>query len=101
MSAETIHLDPACIEKLLEKLSTDNAFRKLFKKSPLDALASIGCKPPEGCPVPPCLTVHKIAPKEEIIRALQELRAYLTSHASQTNPHCFEAGKILGTIGKK
>ncbi|KLD78533.1 putative modified peptide [Xanthomonas hyacinthi] len=101
MTAETIKLNQAVVEKLLEKLSTDNTFRKLFKNSPLDALISIGCKPPKGCPAPPCLIVHKIAPKKEIIRAAEELRAYLTSHASQTNPHCFEAGKILGSIGKK
>lgn len=90
-------LDPKVADKLLDLLSTDNEFRRLFKKDPLAALAKVGHKPskdelaatrkgppltPPGPPseVPPtwsCLSVARIAPKSEIIKARQELKTML------------------------
>jgi putative modified peptide len=100
-------LDPKVADRLLDLLSTDNEFRRLFKKDPHAALVKVGWKPPsaakaepakagKGPPftppgpppmVPPvkCMQVDRIAPKEQIIRAREELRAVLTSGLAQ-NP---------------
>lgn len=98
-------LDPKVADRLLDLLSTDNEFRRLFKKDPQAALVKAGWKPPKaeapgaakarkgppftppGPPtmVPPvtCMTVDRIAPKEQIIRSRSELKAMLTSGLSQ------------------
>jgi putative modified peptide len=100
-------LDPKVADRLLDLLSTDNEFRRLFKKDPHAALVKAGWKPPKAeaptlakarkgppftPPGPPpvappvmCLQVDRIAPKEQIIRAREELRAVLTSGLAQ-NP---------------
>jgi putative modified peptide len=92
-------LDPKVADRLLDLLSTDNEFRRLFKKDPQAALVKAGWKPPKapvGAParkgppftppgpptvVPPvmCLKVDRIAPKEQIIKSRSELKAMLTS----------------------
>lgn len=94
-------LDPKVADRLLDLLSTDNEFRRLFKKDPHAALVKAGWKPPsaakpelakaaKGPPftppgpptmVPPvtCLKVDRIAPKEQIIKSRSELKAMLTS----------------------
>ena len=41
-------LDPKVADKLLDKLSTDNEFRRLFKKDPAAALAKVGHVIPAG-----------------------------------------------------
>ncbi|HWS27284.1 MAG TPA: NHLP-related RiPP peptide, partial [Xanthomonadales bacterium] len=41
-------LDPKVTKKLLDKLSTDNEFRTLFKKDAGAALAKVGYKPEAG-----------------------------------------------------
>lgn len=99
-------LDPKVADKLLDLLSTDNEFRRLFKKDPLAALAKVGHKPskdalaaarkgppftPPGPPsqVPPtskCLAVQRIAPKAAIAKARDEIKAMLTQGLSYTTP---------------
>jgi putative modified peptide len=100
-------LDPKVADKLLDLLSTDNEFRRLFKKDPQAALAKVGHPeakaavaalrkgPPFTPPGPPavippttasCCQVQRIAPKADIIKARTELRSMLTSSLAQTPP---------------
>lgn len=105
-SAKTAPLDPKVADKLLDLLSSDNEFRRLFKKDPAAALAKAGHRgPPLTPPGPPparppgsCYNVDYIAPKQEIAAAREELKAHLTSALAPTNPHCFEAGKVAATL---
>lgn len=76
-------LDPKVAEKLLDKLSTDNEFRRLFKKDPQSALKKVGHKDPETTAAG-CLQVQRIAPKADIIKARDALRDYLTSALAMT-----------------
>lgn len=75
-------LDPKIVKKLLDRLSTDNAFRRLFKKDAEAALASIGYRPAAGTTsVAQCLqfsTTDRIAPKAKIVRMRQRLEATMT-----------------------
>lgn len=106
-------LDPKVADRLLDLLSTDNDFRRLFKKDPQAALVKAGWMPPKaetpgvskvrkGPPklLPPgtCYAVTSIAPKQEIAAARDRLQAYLTSSLAPTNPHCFEAGRVSRTL---
>jgi hypothetical protein len=104
--ARSAPLDPKVADKLLDLLSTDNAFRRLFKKDPQAALAQVGHPeakaavaalrkgPPFTPPGPPpvipptasCLQVTSIAPKATIIRAREELKTMLTSSLGQSPP---------------
>ena len=101
-------LDPKVADRLLDLLSTDNEFRRLFKKDPQAALVKAGWKPPKasaaapvgakvrkGPPFPPpgpppvvppgmCLKVDRIAPKEQIIKSREALRDYLTAGLGMT-----------------
>ena len=70
-------LDPKVAKKLLDKLSTDNEFRRLFKKDAHAALVKAGWKPSAGTESTAaasggqCLqlkTTDSIAPKAKIIR---------------------------------
>ena len=91
-SGSKLPLEPKVADKLLKLLSTDNAFRREFKRSPSDALAKIGH--PEVSPSLACASISAIAPKKEIAAASSELKAYLTTAAALTNPHCFIAGEV-------
>ncbi|MEO6102170.1 MAG: NHLP-related RiPP peptide [Pseudoxanthomonas sp.] len=86
-SGKAAPLDPKVAGKLLDKLSTDNEFRRLFKKDPKAALIQAGHKVPKGdadaaarfeqlCA---CATVQNIAPKADIVKARQEIMANLTA----------------------
>ena len=110
--AKSAPLDPKVADKLLDLLSTDNAFRRLFKKDPQAALAKVGHPeakaavaalrkgPPFTPPGPPavippttasCCQVQRIAPKADIIKAREQLKAMLTSSLGQ-NPPQLDAG---------
>lgn len=109
--AKSAPLDPKVADKLLDLLSTDNEFRRLFKKDPQSALAKVGhpeakaavaasrkgppFTPPGPPPVVPpvwgCMSVQRIAPKADIIRARAELREMLTAGLAYL-PHKLEAG---------
>lgn len=106
--AKSAPLDPKVADKLLDLLSTDNEFRRLFKKDPTMALAKIGHGAPVTPPGPPpvvppvmCQPVKRIAPKQEFVAARDQLKAHLASAAVFTNPHCFEAGKVASTSRRK
>lgn len=105
---KTAPLDPKIADKLLDLLSTDNEFRRLFKKDPGAALAKVGYKstdaartltagarkgPPFTPPGPPpmkppvgCMRVKRIAPKADVIKARAEIKKMLTSGLSHTTP---------------
>ena len=109
--AKSAPLDPKVADKLLDLLSTDNEFRRLFKKDPQAALAKVGHPeakaavaalrkgPPFTPPGPPprippvwgCMSVTRIAPKADIIKAREQLKAMLTSSLGQ-NPPQLDAG---------
>lgn len=93
-------LDPGTAEKLLERLSTDDAFRERFSADPIAALAEVGYQVPEGL-VPSCMSTAQMASKEEIAEAQRQIKAFLTSAAVYSNPHCFEAGKIDSSLRRK
>lgn len=112
-------LDPKVADRLLDLLSTDNEFRRLFKKDPLTALVKVGYKPskdelatatrkgppftPPGPPsrVPPvsCYTVQRIAPKAEIVKGRADLKTMLTSGLGQ-NPPMLEAATASRRVRK-
>jgi putative modified peptide len=80
-------LDPKVADKLLDLLSTDNSFRRLFKRNPGKALeqvgfvVSAGMVSPAGC----FFGITKLASKADIIKARNELLKYLTAGLAQ-NP---------------
>jgi putative modified peptide len=65
---------------LLDKLSSDDAFREQFQKDPGAALKSIGADEAAGS----CLSVKKLAPKVAIKNARDALHKTLTSTLAQT-----------------
>ena len=79
-SGKAAPLDPKVAGKLLDKLGTDNEFRRLFKKDPRAALVKAGYKLPKGDAAAAailqrlhgCLQVQNIAPKAAIMKARQE-----------------------------
>ena len=90
-SGKAAPLDPKVAGKLLDKLSTDNEFRRLFKKDPKTALIQAGYKLPKGdveaaarfehlCG---CARVQSIAPKADILKARDEIQTMLTSGLGQ------------------
>jgi putative modified peptide len=88
---KTAPLDPKIADKLLDLLSTDNEFRRLFKKDPLSALKKVGYKAPGETSTTQrafsaCCSVQRIAPKADIIKARAEIKSMLTSGLSHTTP---------------
>lgn len=104
--AKTAPLDAKIADKLLDLLSTDNEFRRLFKKDPQAALVKAGYKvpkaalavvrkgPPFASPGPPpvippihgCCRVQRIAPKADVIKARAEIKKMLVSGLALTTP---------------
>lgn len=86
-SGKAAPLDPKVASKLLDKLSTDNEFRRLFKKDPGAALIQVGYKLPKGDVAAAaqfeklcgCAKVQSIAPKADIQKSRQEIMANLTA----------------------
>ncbi|MEO6155345.1 MAG: NHLP-related RiPP peptide [Thermomonas sp.] len=76
-------LDPKTTKKLLDKLSTDNEFRSLFKKDAAAALAKVGYKLESGKTSSyECLQFNageRIAPKAKIVRDRAKLEESLNS----------------------
>jgi putative modified peptide len=76
-------LDLKTTKKLLDKLSTDNEFRSLFKKDAAAALAKVGYKIEAGVTSAyGCLQFsagERIAPKTKIVRDRAKLEAALNS----------------------
>lgn len=82
--AAQIALEPAIADRLLDLLSTDNNFRRSFKKDPATALLQIGHVPAkqdatvELAWLRASLTVERLATKECIARSRDEIRKMLT-----------------------
>ncbi|MEO5628657.1 MAG: NHLP-related RiPP peptide [Thermomonas sp.] len=76
-------LDQKTTKKLLDKLSTDNDFRSLFKKDAAAALAKVGYKPEaDTTSIYSCLQFNageRIAPKAKIVRDRAKLEESLNS----------------------
>ena len=92
-------LDPKVAKKLLYLLSTDNSFRRQFKRSPSEALASIGHTGVSAEMA--CSSISAIAPKAEIAASAKELETYLVSTGALTNPHNFVAGEVAASLKRK
>ena len=92
-------LDQKVARKLLKLLSTDNEFRRRFKRSPSEALASIGHTVVSAEMA--CSSISAIAPKAEIAASAKELEAYLVSTGALTNPHNFVAGEVAASLRRK
>jgi putative modified peptide len=76
-------LDPKVTKKLLDKLSTDNDFRRLFKQDAGAALAKVGYKVEAGATsAGGCMQLKsgaRIAPKAKIVRDRQKIETALNS----------------------
>ena len=80
-----VSLEPKVVRKLLDKLGTDNEFRRLFKKDPAAALVASGHKVAKGdaegaaalARVAGCLKVKSIAPKATIVGSREALETQL------------------------
>ncbi|MCC8446540.1 NHLP-related RiPP peptide [Xanthomonas translucens] len=99
-------------DRLLELLSSDDAFRASFQENPVAALASLGYKPADqelaADPAPPkqgapfyCMTSQQLASKEEIAKARKELVSHLTVGGNHHVIFAFEAGKVASTVSLK
>lgn len=100
-------LEPKVVRRLLDLLSTDNDFRRLFKKDAQAALAQAGYTPPKGPPftppgppsvVPPvagsCMQLKAggaIAPKAQILRDREKLETALSTPLTFTSSRLFQA----------
>jgi putative modified peptide len=85
-------LDPKVADKLLDKLGTDNEFRRLFKSDPAAALARVGHPKDAAAATAACCQVQSIAPKAQIMKSRDELKAMLTSSLSMTPPKLCTVG---------
>lgn len=94
-------MDPTVVDKLLDGLSTNDDFRKLFVDDPGAALEKCGYKAGNDAELR-CAQVTTLASKEEIAKTRQALGKYLVSSAtSMTVIFNFEAGKIEQSLGKE
>lgn len=72
---------PDVVDKLLDRLSSDDAFRDTFAKDPREALRQVGHETPEqyigvaGRDAVMCCTVDTLASKEAIKASRKELSA--------------------------
>jgi putative modified peptide len=78
----TFQLPEPIVDKLLDLLSSDDAFRGRFASDPRDALASIGHSPAANPTVVrgawDCFKVESLASKEVIRQSRDELRRHFT-----------------------
>lgn len=90
-------LDPKVANRLLDLLSTDTDFRRLFKKDAEAALAKAGHRPPRGKPsCGKCLQLkpgQRIAPKAQIIRDRAKLETLTTRIMQFTGAKAFTSDR--------
>jgi putative modified peptide len=77
------NIPPKIVDALLDKLSTDDAFRDRFQADPRAALASLGDEearnaPPDAPGAWACCKVTKLASKEAITASRAELTKQLS-----------------------
>ena len=94
-------LDPKIADKLLDKLSTDNEFRRLFKKDPAAALAKVGHKVAGNALVGGCMQTNHIAPKAEILKSRELIKQSLTGTAAYSVVFAFESGEVAKKLSRK
>lgn len=68
-------LDPKVADKLLDKLSTDNDFRRLFKSDPAAALVKVGHPKDAALATAGCCQIDSIAPKAQVQKSRDELKS--------------------------
>lgn len=94
-------------DKLLDLLSTDDGFRSVFQSDPAAALAKIGHPSAEQHAGKAsiaegeafyCMTADRLASKEEIMQAREQLKSFLTAQTDHRVIYCFEAGKVESTL---
>lgn len=97
---QTAPLDPALVDRLLDLLSGDDAYRTRFQHDTRSALGEIGyCAPSPGTQMTACgaiaaalpealidCKVRKLASKETIAAARNEIRHMLTRGLNQNVP---------------
>ena len=94
-------MDPAVVDKLLDRLSSDDEYRELFAKDPRAALEEVGHKAPSADAMA-CARTETLASKEEIAKARKLLADHLTDQAAMamTVIFNFEAGRIRTKLSK-
>jgi len=90
-------LDPKVADKLLDKLGTDNEFRRLFKKDPAAALVKVGHPKDAAALTGKCCRVQSIAPKAQILKSRDELKTMLTASLGMMPPMLNSVGTPSGT----
>lgn len=86
---------PQAADRLLDLLSTDDAFRGLFTDNPTAALLQIGLSQPAveaALRESSCIKVQVLASKQEIAAARAEIKEQLIGIGSHIHVHCFETG---------
>lgn len=91
-------LSEATVDKLLDKLGSDDAFRDQFKANPRMALAAVGheaaAKAKDGDEgIWACCAVTQLASKEAIKAGRDELRKQLLSSKASQSPVTLEVAK--------
>jgi putative modified peptide len=84
----TLKLDSSIANKLIDLLSSDDAFRELFTQDTLAALVQLGVKPDDELAafLKDCCTKVQLAEKGNIAASQGHIRDMLTSGASQSVP---------------
>lgn len=85
-------LDSKTADRLLDLLGTDDAFRALFSRDPMRALAQVGYTDGAAADATApslrsCCKVRALASKEDILKSRAEINRMLTSGLSQTTPY--------------
>ncbi len=82
---------------LLQRLSSDDAFREMFMSNPRLALCEVGYDLPPSRATPMCMMVDVLASKEEISNTYDALYLYLTggARAAMQIPHIFAAAHTI------
>ncbi|MCC4621075.1 NHLP-related RiPP peptide [Xanthomonas cassavae CFBP 4642] len=110
LTSDTAHpaIDASIADKLLELLSSDDAFRDCFQCNPAQALAQIGAPGAivtNAAPGPGdayyCMTSSQLASKEDIAQARAELHSQLTEKTNHTVIFAFESESIRSTLLRK
>ncbi|MFI6642542.1 NHLP-related RiPP peptide [Streptomyces sp. NPDC050504] len=99
---EKLRLPADVVDRLLDLLSTDDRFRRLFTQNRHEALVQAGCaltaEQLRAATPLRCLTVDQLAGKEAIAGAREELRAHLLADAAYSNPHALESGAMHAVL---
>ena len=86
-------LDPHVADRLLDLLSSDDAFRSLFMSNPREALAQVGFvnETDLGSPYWCFWGISKLASKRAIAEARCEIRNLLTANSARPLPNLTQA----------